>query len=258
MIYHVLNGDALAHGFPEAKIPGEIAMVREGLIEGDSSGETLDDFWRSRAGFMGLTSAEYHKGVASEFQKLIEAPDKSEFNLWFEYDLFCQVNMWFVISLLKKLPREKSIFAVYTSHLKRDDKHFWTGYGPATTEELKRCFAKRTLLGERDVRFGEGLWKAYRNGDLEALRVQSKTGSAAYPYIEEVVKAHADRFPQEGETGRPERVVEEIVRNVSTDFPAVLAEFWKRESIYGFGDLQLRTIYDKVLNRLGTDNRRGA
>jgi hypothetical protein len=45
-----------------------------------------------------------------------------------------------------------------------------------------------------------------------------------------------ERFPQNGEKGRPERVVEQIVQSTATDLHAVLIEFFKREGIYGFGD----------------------
>ena len=48
MVYNILNGDSLAHSFPEAKIEGEVVVVREALIDGDLSGENLDDFWKSR------------------------------------------------------------------------------------------------------------------------------------------------------------------------------------------------------------------
>ena len=76
MIYNILNGDALAHSFPDAKIEGDIIVVREALMDGDLSGDNLNDFWRSRAQFMELTEAEYHNGVAKEFEKIIHAPNK--------------------------------------------------------------------------------------------------------------------------------------------------------------------------------------
>ena len=119
MIYHILNGDSLACSFPETKINGEMIVVREGLIDGDLSGDTLPYFWQSRAKYMGLAEAEYHNNVVKEFEKIMNAPDNSEFNLWFEYDLFCQVNMWFVISIINTLSIKKKVYAVYTSYLDR-------------------------------------------------------------------------------------------------------------------------------------------
>ena len=248
MIYHILNGDSLAHNFPDAQIEGEVIVVREALIVGDLSGHNLNDFWRSRAKFLELTEAQYHKGVVKEFEKIINAPDDAEFNLWFEYDLFCQVNMWFVISIINILSTKKQVYAVYTSYLDRADKQFWNGFGAATSSELKICFADRISLNDADLQFGQDLWAAYKINDLEKLIRLARNQSPALPYLQEVVKAQVERFPGDDTKGRPERVLEDITKNISTDFQEVFREFWRRESIYGFGDTQVKELYDKVMH----------
>jgi len=248
MIYNILNGDSLAYSFPDAKIEGDIIVVREGLIDGDLSGNDLQDFWHSRARYMGLTEAEYHDKVVSEFEKIMNAPDDSEFNLWFEYDLFCQVNMWFVISIINSLSVNKKVYAVYTSYLDRSNKHFWNGFGPASSSQLQVCFADRILLSDADLQLGQELWAAYKDNNFEELIRLAKNQSFVFPYLQEVVKAHIDRFPKDGTNGRPEKVIEDITKNISTDFHKVFKEFWNRESIYGFGDTQLKHLYDKVMD----------
>jgi len=60
MAYNILNGDSLAYSFPDTRIEGDVIVVREGLIDGDLSGDNLPDLWQSRAKYMGLTEAEYH------------------------------------------------------------------------------------------------------------------------------------------------------------------------------------------------------
>jgi hypothetical protein len=247
MQYNILNGDSLAYSFPDAKIEGEIIVVREALIGGELAGDKLHDFWRSRATHLGITETEYHNSVVKEFEKIMHATGNSEFDLWFEYDLFCQVNMWFVISIINSLPIKKKVFAVFTSYLDKTDRQFWNGFGPANSDQLKVCYADRILLSEVDLNFGQELWNAYKRGSLEELTELSKHRSPAFPYLQEIVKAHVDRFPKDGTKGRPEKVIEDIVRNISTDFPKVCEEFWKRESIYGFGDTQLKSLYDKVM-----------
>jgi hypothetical protein len=247
MVYNILNGDSLAYSFPDAKIEGVIIVVREGLIDGELSGHNLHDFWQSRARYVGMTEIEYNNSVVKEFEKIINAPDNSEFNLWFEYDLFCQVNMWFVISIINSLSIKKRVFVVYTSYLDKTNKQFWNGFGPAKPDQLKVCYADRVPLSKADINFGQQLWKAYKNGNLEELTKLSKHQSPAFPYLQEVVKAHVDRFPKDGTKGRPEKVIEDITKNIYTDFHKVFEEFWERESIYGFGDTQLKTLYDKVM-----------
>jgi len=249
MRYHVLNGDSLGNTFPEAKIPGDTVVVREALMDGNLSGKTLEAFWQTRANYIGIPDDEYHKAVATEFEKIINAPAGTEFNLWFEYDLFCQVNMWFVLSLIQQLPGNKKVFAVYTTHLNKDDKNFWNGFGPAKAENLRFCFDHRVELNDADLQSGTELWNAYKNNDLDKLGSLAEQHSSAFPYLKDVISAHIDRFPTQGRRGRPERVIEEITKNISTDFNKVFQEFWKRESIYGFGDVQLKKIYDEVMHQ---------
>ncbi len=248
MTYHILNGDSLAHSFPDAKIEGQVIVAREALIDGDLSGNDLQAFWKSRARHMGLTEAEYYDKVGSEFEKILNAPNDSEFNLWFEYDLFCQVNMWFVLSIINGLPARKKVYVVYTCYLDRNSKHFWNGFGPADSSQLQVCFRDRIVLSNADLQFGDELWNAYRDNNFGELSRLSKNQSRAFPYLQEVVKAHIDRYPKDGTNGRPEKVIEDITKSLSADFHTVLKEFWKRESIYGFGDTQLKHLYDKVMH----------
>jgi hypothetical protein len=248
MVYNILNGDSLAYSFPDAKIEGEIIVVREALIDGELSGDSLPDFWQSRARYMRITETEYNNSVVKEFEKIMNAPNNSVFNLWFEYDLFCQVNMWFVISIINSLSIKKKVFAVFTSYLDKNNKQFWNGFGPAKSDELKVCYSDKIPLSEAEINFGDKLWKAYKKGNLEQLTNLSKHQSSAFPYLQEVVKAHVDRFPKDGTQGRPEKVIEDITKNISTDFHEVFKEFWNRESIYGFGDSQLKCLYDKVMH----------
>jgi hypothetical protein len=246
MVYNILNGDSLAYSFPGSKIEGEMIVVREALIDGDVSGNNVHEFWKSRARYLGITDEEYDNSVVKEFEKIMSAPANSEFNLWFEYDLFCQVNMWFVISIINSLSIKKNAYVVLTTYLDKSNKHFWNGFGPANSDELKICYANRVLLSEADMQLGNELWDAYKNGNLQELTQLSIQQSPAFPYLQEVVEAHVDRFPKDGTKGRPERVIQDILQNTSTDFHKVFEEFCKRESIYGFGDTQLQTLYDKL------------
>ena len=186
--------------------------------------------------------------MASEFEKIRQAPAGSQFNLWFEYDLFCQVNMWFVLSLIAGLPSPKQVWAVYPSFLPRQHPHFWSGFGAATAGELLKSFRDRIALNKNEIQLGQRLWQAYKNSDLEELTKLSVYKSAALPELQPVVQAHTDQFPPEGGKGRPERILEEIIKTGPGDFQSVFTAFSKREPIYGFGDVQLKAIYDRVRN----------
>ncbi|WP_055149423.1 hypothetical protein [Jiulongibacter sediminis] len=111
MIYHILNGDALTPTFRETGLKGEVIIAREALMDGDLSGETWQAFLENRARVHGVSPEEYQKNSGAEFDKIRNAPEDSVFHLWFEYDLFCQVNFWFFLSLIYVLPENRKVWA---------------------------------------------------------------------------------------------------------------------------------------------------
>ncbi|MBJ6119745.1 hypothetical protein JAO76_16175 [Pontibacter sp. BT310] len=249
MIFQILNGDALTDRFLALGLKGEVIVMRECLIEGGLSGNSLDEFIKTRATYLSetypSTSDTYHQKVVTEFEKLLQAPDHSEFNLWFGYDLFCMANMWFIISLLHQLSIEKKVFIVYPSYLKKTD--IWQDFGSAGSEELYYSFNNRLSLTEKDLQLSQSIWNAYKEHDLIKLRKLSEQQFLSFPYLREVCQAHIARFPAPGKLGRPEKVIAELISDKNVNFTSIFEEFTKREGVYGFGDLQVKKIYDKVL-----------
>ncbi|WP_207431494.1 hypothetical protein [Sabulibacter ruber] len=249
MVYHVLNGDALLDRFSATGLNGEAVIMRECLIEGDVTGDTLPEFYRTRAAYLQATyptvQESYYTKVVPQLEKLTSAPADAEFNLWFGYDLFCQVNLWFILSLLHK-QSHKEVFVVYPTYLSGTD--VWQDFGLASAQDLLNCFQDRVKLNQEDLALGKDLWEAYKNGDPSRLEELSKRQSACFPYLREVCAAHLERFPGNGEKGRPEKAIEEIVQSAGPEFAAAFDAFSRKEGIYGFGDAQLRQIYDRVVS----------
>ena len=249
MVYHVLNGDALTDRFLATGIGGETVITRECLIDGSLNGDTLSEFYQTRAKYIKDTLNEneeaYYAGAVNEFEKLSTAAGHAEFNLWFGYDLFCRANMWFILSLLNDLETTKEIFVVYPSYLGGDD--VWKDFGSATPADLITCYNQRVKFDDEDLALGNNLWIAYKNNDLDTLEKLSRQHSVCFPYLQEVCKAHIERFPKNNEKSRPEKVIEEIIQSGTRDFYSVFSKFFSREGIYGFGDDQLKQIYDKVM-----------
>ena len=247
-MYHILNGDALTDRFKATGIPGEIIICREALIVGPLDGETSADFFNTRANyFAGSAESEgdYLEWVMPEFKKIIRIPDGAEVNLWFGYDLFCRANMWYILSLLFKKVNVK-VFAVHPSHLPAADR--WKDFGGASPSDLQTCFSQRIPFSHADIAFGAACWDACKTTDFVLLEKLAATGPDTFPYLQEVCQAQIDRFPANGLPGRPEQVIAEIMEQTNThDFHTILLEFWKREGIYGFGDVQVKQVYDQVM-----------
>ena len=242
--YHILNGDALKDRFPES-IPGERIVTRECLIDGDVCGETLDQLFSIRAAFLNKNYGDperfYYDHVVTEFQKIQLIESDSEVNLWFEDDLFCQVNFWFVAHLLHQSGHQSNrVFLV------RPKPHTKYSFAGLSNDELLEIHHNRIPL--KDLAQIAELWIHYQKNDLNSLSESASRLSEKFPFIQAAVKAHIDRIPTKDNPGRIVRSVIQIMEDLGTqNFGKVFQEFCKREAIYGLGDLQVKRLFEKVL-----------
>lgn len=240
--YHILNGDALKDRFPKS-IQGELIVARECLVDGNVDGKELDQLYANRAKFLNenyqVTPQDYYDNTVTEFAKIGKIEDYSEVNLWFEDDLFCQVNFWFISYLLAKRNRKIIVYLI------RPESHGQYGFGGFNESELVSMYKNRSVISKPD-KFAE-LWVYYQNNDLEKLNVAAQELNPLYPFILNAVKAHRDRFPDHENQGRPKSSLLAIMNELGTnEFGLVFQEFCKRESIYGFGDLQVKRLFDEI------------
>jgi len=240
MKFHVLPGDAQVEEFTKTGIEGEMVICREALIDGDVRAENLEEFWKVREEFLAKSYPEsktnYHETVVSQFEKLSDLPAAAEVNLWFEYELFCHVNMWFCVWLLRNSKAE--LYRVAPIAQTKDDT--WSGFGGLTSEDLKECFDARLKFSDRDIKLGSELWTAYQDRDYSKLRELSTTQSACFPYLKEACEAEIEKEI------RPKQVLQELKKDGVEDFGEMYAAFRERAGVYGFGDDQVRRLLTEI------------
>lgn len=241
--YHILNGDVLKNQFPK-QISGEIIIARECLVDGPVDGESLDELFETRAIFIaedyeGFQQEDYYQKTVSEFRKIQNIPSSSEINLWFEDDLFCQVNLWFVCSLLKDHSEDCVI------NLVRPNEENRYNFGGLSDAELLSVFKSREKLTM--VEKLAKLWKLYQQQKTDELLKIGVELVNDLPFLLPAIQAHVDRIPLDDNPGRPVQSLIEISEELKTDdFVSIFREFNKRESIYGFGDLQVKRLLDEL------------
>jgi hypothetical protein len=236
---HVLPGDAQVEAFRDSGIDGELIVCRECLMVGPIDAATPEEFWNERAAFIlseyGEDEILYHETVADELEKLRDLGEGDEVNLWFEYELFCSVNLWFCLSLLAD--SGASVYRVHPAFRSVEDR--WKGFGGASADDLTMCFEARQQFTGEELLVGAELWNAYRSRDLGQLKTLSDKGSARFPYLKEVCAAAIEMDTA------PARIVAEIRAEGKAELDEVFPEFSKRAGVYGFGDLQLMRIMDR-------------
>ena len=242
MVYHVLNGDALKDKFPE-HILGERIVLRECLVDGPVREENLEALYNLRAEYLDSddpNAISYKKDVVPELNKLRAIEKGAQVYLWFEEDLFCQVNLWFAIYILKQYTEEIQMYLV----LPFPDAMY--GFGSLSQIELEQAFSDKIDITTYSD--WSELWPAYQNHDIHKLDTIGEKYVNQFPFLLKSIQAHKDRKLFSKEPGRPEQTLLQIVKDLNNPgFGPVFREFCKREAVYGFGDIQVKRLYDSVL-----------
>ena len=241
---HVLNGDALRQQFPES-VGGKQVVCRECLVVGDLEGETLQAFYETRARYLsenyGGTRDDYFKKVVPNFETIAETPPTTEINLWFEEDLFCQVNCWFVLHLLVQNHHE-NIFLVRPTTLSP------YGFAAYNQEELATLLLQRIRLDNLELL--AQLWPQYKANNTKQLQEVASLVSATYPFIANAVQAYIQSIPTKDSLGVPSETLIAISKALKTNhFGTIFKEFCRQLPIYGYGDLQVKQLYDSLLQQ---------
>ncbi|MEM7369762.1 MAG: DUF1835 domain-containing protein [Bacteroidota bacterium] len=243
MTYHILNGDALKQQFP-SELAGEVLVCKECLIDGPVKADSLQAFYQLRMAFLqqayGASREKYLQTVQSQFEAILAIPEGAKVHLWFEDDLFCQINCWFVCALLA----EKSVIVRLVRPVGSNLQY---GFGGLSSDGLVSSFQASSPMSRQDLSEFAQLWRAYQAADLALLQQLGQNLQEAFPFLMPAIDAHIARIPTEENIGRPSATILEIMEvTASRDFGTIFQEFSKRESIYGFGDLQLRRLYDQI------------
>ena len=245
MTYHILNGDALAEKFPAEQIGGKMIVIGEAFIEGPLSKQFSDDYWEKRFEFVNKTyeaeKQDYERQFFSQLEIMDEITGNDEVFMWFEDDLFCIANMLFAVYYLSD-KCDANMYRVFPE----EDPVRWKGFGYADKEELFRYFKESVLMAEDDKQLACKLWEAYVDNDIQKLKVLSHSPTNAFRFLPQVIEAHLERFQHDGKESRPQQTLINILNEGKTNFYEICDEFWKKEAIYGFGDLQVYNMLKEM------------
>ena len=109
---HILNGDSSLHQFNKTSLEGDTLVWREILCEGKTREEIGSaPYWETRKEFLknyAKDSFEKHFENLKQEISSVRFSDYEEVILWFEYDLFCQINMLGAIAWLHHFKKEQT------------------------------------------------------------------------------------------------------------------------------------------------------
>ena len=245
---HITNGDHLTSYLNELNIPGEKLTWQEMLCEGPTLlNINSEAFFKSRAAFF---STNYNidldvEAFKTEIGKLDQSERYSEIILWFEYDLFCHINMIAVLNLIQQKKIDLPIFLVCSGRIPGTKN--LKGLSELSPEQLIAHYHERVKLNAADMDLASTIWGIYCGKDHNLLKpfiVKSST----FKYLSNCLKAHLERFPNiKSGLNVLEKNILEIVRdNTIKSKHHLLGYALNYQGYYGFGDLQIDRIIEKL------------
>ena len=256
---HITNGDVTTEILNNLNIEGEIITWREMLCEGKTTTDVgSEDFWKTRFDFFSnvyqVTKKTFIDFTLKEYRNLCKQ-NQDEIILWFDYDLFCQVNMLAVVSWLKKYRKGRKITIVQAGASDNYDK--LVGFGHLSKEELINLYQNRTQLSQDDIEYADYIWQLYcSDSPLRLETVHKFNPSSPFIYLSDAISAHLKRFPS------VENGLNKIENNIlqaafQTDLKSeneLVRKLLTEQEVYGFGDIQYKNKIKELKNLFSSLN----
>ncbi|KJD32865.1 hypothetical protein PK35_07755 [Tamlana nanhaiensis] len=245
---HITNGDALTQVLTDLNIEGDILVWHEMLCEGPTQEFIYsEEFLEKRKTFFDETyDIEVDEDrIFSELGKLDNTNAYSEIVLWFEYDLFCHINMVAAISLLQQKKINLPIYLVCSGRIEGEKD--LKGLSELSSKQLQKHYKNKTLLTPEDIDLATTVWGIYCGIDHNLLK-PFIVKSSSFKYLNNCLKAHLERFPDSKtglnilETNILKIIKEEEIKSKNH----LLGYALNYQGYYGFGDLQMSRIIDKL------------
>ena len=246
---HITNGDYTTKRLKKLNFEGQIITWREMLCEGKTTVEVGSEvFWKTRFEFLkssyNVTKQKFIDYTVKEYRNLCNQKKQDEIVLWFEYDLFCQINMLAVISWLKRYRKDRQISLVCSGKINNQKK--LVGLRELSDNQLKQYYTNKIILTQDDIEYADYIWQLYcSDSPLQLENIYKIHENSTFNYLEEAIKSHLLRFPSiENGLNHIERGILKKVRiNQFNNKTQLISNLLADQENYGFSDTQ---YYKKV------------
>jgi hypothetical protein len=240
---HIVNGEATLPRLEATKIGGDrlawFDMLMEGpLVEGLRS----DASWELRARYLarqfGIPAASYLTARGEAHRQLAASSEHEDIVLWFEGDLFCLLNLTYILQWLSGRGQAPTNVSLNVSLICPAEKRL----GTLTAEEIRSLFEERLSVGPARLRLAADLWSALTSPDVSALRRAATWDFSAWPLLRRAVTLQLQRLPpREGALSAVEKELLALLREAPTGFGALFGDFSLGHlgAHLGLGDLQV-------------------
>lgn len=245
---HITNGSSLTEYLKELDFMGEFLTWQEMLCEGPTK-HRIDstEFIETRKSFL---LKEYNIEIdenefKQELEKLNNTNAYNEIVLWFEYDLFCHINLIAIISHLQRKKVKLPLYLVCSGRIKGESD--FKGLAELSPDQLFTHYKRKIRLSNDDVDLASMIWELYCGKNHNLIK-PFIVRTSSFMYLNSCLKAHLKRFPdsKSGLSRLEQHILETIKLNVIKSKNHLLGYVLNYQGYYGYGDLQIERMISKL------------
>lgn len=240
---HIHNGDLTAQTAKLSALPGEHFAFREALIEGPAPAGLANEEWRTvRARHLsesyGVDLEQCERELVEQENKLAAFAEHEEIVFWFEHDLFCQINLLYLLNWFSSRDLQHTRLSLTCINQFPGVADF-RGLGQLSAAQLASLFPDRIEIKGPQMKLGSSAWQAYCSPNPTAIEELLATDMSPLPFLAAAFRAHLSRFPSvTNGLGAIENTGLGLIKSGSSNFTDLFSRFGEAQSLYGLGDAQ--------------------
>lgn len=242
-VLHVTNGDVAAETIARSGLGGEVLPWRDVLHDGPvPAGLPPEELNAVRARFLaeqGWTDAgEARRWLDGRDRALAASAARGEVLLWFEHDLYDQLQLLQVIDLLAERAADARVTVVCIGAFPGVEP--FHGLGQLVPAQMATLFPGRAPVTAAQRELARAAWAAFRSPDPSEIERVLAGDTAALPYLHGALVRHLEQFPAVGDgLSRTERqVLEAVEAGAAGPREVFLADQAREERVF-MGDASL-------------------
>lgn len=243
-LLHVANGDSTTAIIAAAGVPGARSIWADPLYEGPVPAGSDDELLDVRAGF--LAGPEHSREEVAEglrrWRRIIADGDYDELVLWFEHDLFDQLNLVQLLSWIRSrahAAQQVSVICVGSF----PGRPAFKGLGELTPQELVPLLQTRQRVTSAQSAVAERAWDAFRAPTPEALGELLQSDTSALPFLAAALRRFLEEYPSTVDgLSRFERRFLQLIEGGPVALASAFPRMQDDETVYYMTDSSLEDL----------------
>jgi Domain of unknown function (DUF1835) len=221
---HVTNGDSAGNTLRQTALGGAVLPWQDVLHEGPVPAGPRRELLQARAAFVSACGWGSRRSILASLERrdrqLVHAlRDEQQVVLWFEHDLYDQLQLVDVLALAAPDAPELIVVGSFPG------RPAFRGLGELTADDLETLWPARAPAGQDTLAAAVSVWAALRHPDPSALAEAARADLPGLPFLGLALLRLLEELPAPGDglSGTERRALRAIAAGATTPAAAFLA-----------------------------------